>query len=161
MDLLRIDRIEAWVQEREPTQTQAMIALQAREVIEGDDFFDKAQMAINQAKLAEFRAAHDDYSDILLKALADRFAEAAAEALHFRIRTDHWGYERLAVPDYPGLIREQYQGIRPAPGYPACPDHSLKPLLFDLLDAYRRRRGRGGSAQVCGGKVGYKRECHL
>ena len=91
-----------------------------------------------EAKLAEFRAAHDDYSDILLKALADRFAEAAAEALHFRIRTDHWGYERLAAPDYPGLIREQYQGIRPAPGYPACPDHSLKPLLFDLLDAPAR-----------------------
>jgi 5-methyltetrahydrofolate--homocysteine methyltransferase len=88
-----------------------------------------------EARLAGFKAAHDDYSDILLKALADRFAEAAAEALHFRMRTTHWGYEAKAEPDYPGLIREQYQGIRPAPGYPACPDHSLKPLLFDLLDA--------------------------
>ncbi|TPE59081.1 methionine synthase [Sandaracinobacter neustonicus] len=88
-----------------------------------------------EAKLAEFKAAHDDFSDILLKALADRFAEALAEALHFKLRTELWGYEAKAEPDYPGLIREQYQGIRPAPGYPACPDHSLKPLLFDLLDA--------------------------
>ena len=88
-----------------------------------------------EAKLAEFKAAHDDFSDILLKALADRFAEALAEALHFKLRTELWGYEAPAEPDYPGLIREQYQGIRPAPGYPACPDHSLKPLLFDLLDA--------------------------
>ncbi|PZU48586.1 MAG: methionine synthase [Sphingomonas sp.] len=88
-----------------------------------------------ETKLAEFKAAHDDFSDILLKALADRFAEALAEALHFKLRTELWGYETKAEPDYPGLIREQYQGIRPAPGYPACPDHSLKPLLFDLLDA--------------------------
>jgi 5-methyltetrahydrofolate--homocysteine methyltransferase len=88
-----------------------------------------------EAKLAEFKAAHDDYSDILLKSLADRLAEALAEALHFKVRTELWGYEPPAAPDYPGLIREQYQGIRPAPGYPACPDHSLKPLLFDLLDA--------------------------
>ena len=88
-----------------------------------------------EAKLAEFQAAHDDYSDILLKALADRFAEAFAEALHFHVRTRIWGHEPAAEPDYPALIREQYQGIRPAPGYPACPDHSLKPLLFDLLGA--------------------------
>jgi 5-methyltetrahydrofolate--homocysteine methyltransferase len=88
-----------------------------------------------EAKLAEFRAGHDDYSDILLKALADRLAEAMAEALHFRVRTHYWGYEPAGEPDYPALIREQYRGIRPAPGYPACPDHSLKPLLFDLLDA--------------------------
>ena len=88
--------------------------------------------------LAAFKAAHDDFSDILLKALADRFAEALAEALHFRMRTELWGYEAPAEPDYPALIREQYKGIRPAPGYPACPDHSLKPLLFDLLDAPAR-----------------------
>ncbi len=88
-----------------------------------------------EPKLAEFKAAHDDYSDILLKALADRLAEALAEALHFKLRTELWGYETKAEPDYPGLIREQYKGIRPAPGYPACPDHSLKPLLFDLLKA--------------------------
>ena len=88
--------------------------------------------------LAAFKAAHDDFSDILLKALADRLAEALAEALHFRLRTELWGYEPPAAPDYPALIREQYKGIRPAPGYPACPDHSLKPLLFDLLDAPAR-----------------------
>jgi 5-methyltetrahydrofolate--homocysteine methyltransferase len=88
-----------------------------------------------EARLAEFRTAHDDFSDILLKALADRFAEALAEALHFKLRTALWGHERAAPPDYPALIREQYQGIRPAPGYPACPDHSLKPLLFGLLNA--------------------------
>ena len=85
--------------------------------------------------LAAFQAGHDDYSDILLKALADRLAEAFAERLHQHVRTNLWGYaqgEQL-TPD--ALIREQYRGIRPAPGYPACPDHSLKPLLFDLLRA--------------------------
>ncbi len=87
------------------------------------------------ARLAAFKANVDDFSDILLKALADRFAEAMAEALHYKIRTQYWGYEAGEEPDYAALIREQYQGIRPAPGYPACPDHSLKPLLFDLLDA--------------------------
>jgi 5-methyltetrahydrofolate--homocysteine methyltransferase len=86
-------------------------------------------------RIAAFQAAHDDFSDILLKALADRLAEAFAEALHFHVRTRLWGYEPEAEPDYPALIREAYQGIRPAPGYPACPDHSLKPLLFDLLGA--------------------------
>ncbi len=88
--------------------------------------------------LAAFKAAHDDFSDILLKALADRFAEALAEALHFRMRTELWGHEPAGAPDHAALIREQYKGIRPAPGYPACPDHSLKPLLFDLLDAPAR-----------------------
>ncbi len=86
-----------------------------------------------EEKLAEFAQDKDDYSAILLKALADRFAEALAEALHFKLRTELWGYEQAAPPDYDGLIREQYQGIRPAPGYPACPDHSLKRLLFGLL----------------------------
>jgi 5-methyltetrahydrofolate--homocysteine methyltransferase len=88
-----------------------------------------------EERLAAFQAAHDDFSDILLKALADRFAEALAEALHFHVRTRLWGYEPDAAPDHQALIREQYQGIRPAPGYPACPDHSLKPILFDLLGA--------------------------
>jgi 5-methyltetrahydrofolate--homocysteine methyltransferase len=83
--------------------------------------------------LARFKADHDDYSDILLKALADRFAEAFAERLHRHVRTNLWGYaadEQLSNED---LIREKYRGIRPAPGYPACPDHSLKPILFDML----------------------------
>jgi len=83
---------------------------------------------------ARFQAEKDDYSDILLKSLADRFAEAFAEALHRHTRTDLWGYAPGEQLDNAALIKEQYRGIRPAPGYPACPDHSLKPLLFDLLD---------------------------
>ncbi|MGY6638368.1 MAG: methionine synthase [Erythrobacter sp.] len=82
-----------------------------------------------------FQADKDDYSDILLKALADRFAEAFAEALHQHVRTTLWGYAPGEQLDNAALIKEQYRGIRPAPGYPACPDHSLKPILFDLLDA--------------------------
>jgi len=85
--------------------------------------------------LARFKAANDDYSDILLKALADRFAEAFAERLHQHVRTTLWGYAPGEQLTNEALIREQYRGIRPAPGYPACPDHSLKPILFDLLDA--------------------------
>lgn len=86
--------------------------------------------------IARFRAAHDDYSDILLKALADRFAEAFAERLHAHVRTDLWGYAPNEQFTNHALIREEYQGIRPAPGYPACPEHSLKPILFGLLDAH-------------------------
>ena len=85
--------------------------------------------------LERFRAGLDDYSDILLKALADRFAEAFAERLHVHVRTTLWGYAPGEQMTNDALIREQYRGIRPAPGYPACPDHSLKPILFDLLDA--------------------------
>ena len=85
--------------------------------------------------LARFQAAHDDYSDILLKALADRFAEAFAERLHSHVRTTLWGYAPDEQFTNEALIREEYRGIRPAPGYPACPDHSLKPILFDLLKA--------------------------
>ena len=83
--------------------------------------------------LARFKAAHDDYNDILLKALADRLAEALAERLHQHVRTTLWGYAPDEAPSNEDLIRETYRGIRPAPGYPACPDHSLKPLLFQLL----------------------------
>jgi 5-methyltetrahydrofolate--homocysteine methyltransferase len=85
--------------------------------------------------IARFKAAHDDYHDILLKALADRLAEAFAERLHQHVRTDLWGYAPGEQLTSEALIRERYRGIRPAPGYPACPDHSLKPILFDLLDA--------------------------
>ena len=83
----------------------------------------------------KFEAAHDDYNSILLKSLADRLAESFAEYLHRLVRTELWGYdtdEALAADD---LIRERYQGIRPAPGYPACPDHTEKETLFRLLDA--------------------------
>ncbi|WP_372696061.1 vitamin B12 dependent-methionine synthase activation domain-containing protein, partial [Immundisolibacter sp.] len=85
--------------------------------------------------VARFEAAHDDYSAILLKALADRLAEALAERLHQRVRTDIWGYAAGEHLDNDALIAEQYQGIRPAPGYPACPDHTEKATLWQLLDA--------------------------
>ena len=84
---------------------------------------------------ARFKAEKDDYSDILLKALADRFAEAFAERLHQHVRKELWGYAPDEQLTNEALIKEQYRGIRPAPGYPACPDHSLKPILFDLLEA--------------------------
>ncbi len=80
-----------------------------------------------------FEAAHDDYSAIMFKALADRFAEAFAECLHERVRKDLWGYAALEKAGLEDLIAEKYQGIRPAPGYPACPDHSVKKQMFELL----------------------------
>ena len=83
----------------------------------------------------KFIADKDDYSDILLKSLADRFAEAFAERLHKHVRTDLWGYAPDEQLTNDALIKEEYRGIRPAPGYPACPDHSLKPMLFEMLDA--------------------------
>ena len=82
---------------------------------------------------ADFEAAHDDYNAILTKALADRLAEAFAELLHQRVRREFWGYAPDEALDNEGLIKERYQGIRPAPGYPACPDHTEKRMLFDLL----------------------------
>jgi 5-methyltetrahydrofolate--homocysteine methyltransferase len=90
------------------------------------------------ALVAGYEAAQDDYSAILAKALADRLAEALAERLHERVRTELWGYARGESLDGEGLIREAYQGIRPAPGYPACPDHTEKRTLFDLLGAEER-----------------------
>jgi len=80
-----------------------------------------------------FTDDHDDYSAIMLKALADRLAEAFAECLHQRVRTDLWGYAPQESLDVSALVAEQYQGIRPAPGYPACPDHSVKRAMFELL----------------------------
>ncbi len=85
--------------------------------------------------VARFEAGHDDYSSIMLKALADRFAEAFAEYLHERVRKDLWGYAKDEQLNNAELIREAYTGIRPAPGYPACPDHTEKALLWQLLDA--------------------------
>ncbi len=91
-----------------------------------------------EALVAQFEADHDDYNAILTKALADRLAEAFAELLHRRVRTEFWGYARDEALDKEGLIKERYQGIRPAPGYPACPDHTEKRTLFDLLGAERQ-----------------------
>jgi 5-methyltetrahydrofolate--homocysteine methyltransferase len=85
--------------------------------------------------VARFEREHDDYSSIMLKALADRFAEACAEHFHERIRREHWGYDTKESLTNSQLIREEYHGIRPAPGYPACPDHTEKAKLWELLDA--------------------------
>jgi 5-methyltetrahydrofolate--homocysteine methyltransferase len=85
-------------------------------------------------KIEEFKAEHDDYSAILLESLADRLAEAFAERLHERVRRELWGYARGEDLDNEALIKERYQGIRPAPGYPACPDHTEKQVLWELLD---------------------------
>jgi 5-methyltetrahydrofolate--homocysteine methyltransferase len=86
-----------------------------------------------EKRLAQFEAAHDDYSAIMFKSLADRLAEAFAEYMHERIRTDFWGYAADEHLDTDALIKEKYQGIRPAPGYPACPDHTVKADMFKLL----------------------------
>jgi 5-methyltetrahydrofolate--homocysteine methyltransferase len=86
-----------------------------------------------EKKEAQFLAAHDDYSAILFKGLADRLAEAFAECLHHKVRTDLWGYAPDEALSSQELITEKYTGIRPAPGYPACPDHSAKKDMFALL----------------------------
>ncbi|WP_276314314.1 methionine synthase [Paraburkholderia phosphatilytica] len=86
-------------------------------------------------KEKQFEQDHDDYSAIMLKALADRFAEAFAEAMHARVRRDLWGYAGGETLDNDALIAEKYRGIRPAPGYPACPDHLVKRDLFEYLQA--------------------------
>ncbi|GHU28863.1 methionine synthase [Betaproteobacteria bacterium] len=91
-----------------------------------------------EAKVAAFEAAHDDYNAILLKTLADRLAEAAAEWLHREVRRNYWGYAADETLDTAELIAEKYIGIRPAPGYPACPDHTAKREIFRLLDAEKR-----------------------
>jgi len=88
-----------------------------------------------EKKEAAFAADHDDYSSIMFKSLADRLAEAFAECLHQRVRRDLWGYAPVESLDKDALIAEKYQGIRPAPGYPACPDHSVKKAMFELLKA--------------------------
>ena len=88
-----------------------------------------------ETRVAAFKAANDDYSALLLKSLADRLAEAFAEWLHRKVRTELWGYARDEALDNAALIREEYRGIRPAPGYPACPDHTVKAALFDALGA--------------------------
>ena len=82
----------------------------------------------------EYQAKGDDYNAIMVKALADRLAEACAEWLHERVRREYWGYASDEALDNDSLIREKYRGIRPAPGYPACPDHTEKATLFQLLD---------------------------
>ncbi|PBQ12641.1 methionine synthase, partial [Pseudomonas congelans] len=91
----------------------------------------------------------DDYNSIMVKALADRLAEACAEWLHQQVRKEYWGYAKDEALDNEALIKEQYMGIRPAPGYPACPDHTEKGTLFALLDPLPE-----GSAEHTAGKSG-------
>jgi 5-methyltetrahydrofolate--homocysteine methyltransferase len=101
---------------------------------EGEDWMGAFAVGIHglEPHLERFKAENDDYSDILLKALADRLAESFAEVLHAQVRNRLWGYAEEHLSNAQ-LIREKYEGIRPAPGYPACPDHSLKPMLFQML----------------------------
>jgi 5-methyltetrahydrofolate--homocysteine methyltransferase len=118
-------------------------------------------------RAAAFEAAHDDYSAIMLKALADRLAEAFAELLHKKVRTDLWGYAPAEALSGADLIAEQYQGIRPAPGYPACPDHSAKKDLFTLLQCEEIGMGLTDSmamtpaASVCGFYLAHPDACYF
>jgi 5-methyltetrahydrofolate--homocysteine methyltransferase len=89
------------------------------------------------AVVEEFEKAHDDYHAIMAKAIADRLAEAFAERMHERVRREFWGYTKDENLTNEEIIKESYRGIRPAPGYPACPDHTEKRTLFDLLDGER------------------------
>ena len=101
---------------------------------DGEDWIGGFAVGIHgmEPHLERFKQTIDDYDDILFKALGDRLAESFAEVLHAHVRNKLWDYadEHFSNAE---LIREKYQGIRPAPGYPACPDHSLKPILFDML----------------------------
>lgn len=101
----------------------------------GRDYFGGFAVSIFGAKeIAEkYEADHDDYSSIMIKSIADRFAEALAEMMHQKVRKEIWGYDAEESLDNDSLIKEKYRGIRPAPGYPACPDHTEKPALFNLL----------------------------
>jgi len=104
----------------------------------GKDYFGMFAVTagIGLEKLVDrHKSRQDDYSEIMVKALADRLAEAFAECLHERVRRELWGYAKNENLSKEELIGEQYDGIRPAPGYPACPDHTEKKLLFELLDA--------------------------
>jgi 5-methyltetrahydrofolate--homocysteine methyltransferase len=133
-DLVRIPMLRQQIAKREGRANMCLSDFISRD----GDWLGGFAVSIHgiEPHLARFKAAIDDYSDILLKALADRFAEALAEALHRHVRTTLWGYAPDEQLTNEALIKEQYRGIRPAPGYPACPDHSLKPTLFKLLDAH-------------------------
>jgi 5-methyltetrahydrofolate--homocysteine methyltransferase len=110
-----------------------------RDQQEGNDFVGAFALTAGldiEPRFEHFRQAHDDYSALMLKALANRLTEALAEWLHREVRTHYWGYEKTTASiNVAPLLKEQYQGIRPAPGYPACPEHSVKAALLDWLDA--------------------------
>lgn len=103
---------------------------------QGDDYIGMFAVTAGlgvEKKEKEFQAAHDDYSSIMFKAIADRMAEAFAECLHQRVRKDLWGYVADEALSNEELIAEKYQGIRPAPGYPACPEHTIKRNMFEVM----------------------------
>jgi 5-methyltetrahydrofolate--homocysteine methyltransferase len=102
----------------------------------GIDYMGAFAVTIHGAKkyIDQFNADHDDYNKILVQILADRFVEAFAECLHEKVRKEYWGYQKDEALTNEQMIREEYKGIRPAPGYPACPDHTEKIKLFDLLN---------------------------
>jgi 5-methyltetrahydrofolate--homocysteine methyltransferase len=105
---------------------------------EGQDYFGMFAVTAGiglELLVEKHKANHDDYSEIMAKALADRLAEAFAECLHEKVRKELWGYAPMENLTPEQLIAEEYDGIRPAPGYPACPDHTEKKLLFELLEA--------------------------
>ncbi len=103
----------------------------------GQDYIGSFAVSIYGAKkhVEKFAAEHDEYNKIMVQILADRFVEAFAECLHEKVRKEYWGYAKDEVLTNEELIKEKYKGIRPAPGYPACPDHTEKLKLFDLLNA--------------------------
>ncbi len=130
-DLIRVPFLRQQVKKREGRPNMCLADFISPE---GEDWIGGFAVGIHglEPHLRRFKEANDDYSEILLKALADRLAESFAEVLHAEVRNRLWDYvdEHFSNEQ---LIRERYQGIRPAPGYPACPDHSLKPILFDML----------------------------
>lgn len=137
-ELARLPMLRQQVRKREGRPNHSLVDYIAPKDSGVEDWFGGFVVTAGagiENQLAIFDAAHDDYNSILLKALADRLAEAFAEHMHERVRREYWGYaadEKLTNDD---IIKEKYDGIRPAPGYPACPDHSQKPLLFELLNA--------------------------
>ncbi len=137
-ELARFPMLRQQVRKREGRPNHSLVDYIAPKDSGVDDWFGGFVVTAGagiENQLAIFDANHDDYNSILLKALADRLAEAFAEHMHERVRREFWGYaadEKLTNED---IIKEKYDGIRPAPGYPACPDHSQKPLLFKLLNA--------------------------
>jgi 5-methyltetrahydrofolate--homocysteine methyltransferase len=102
----------------------------------GTDYMGAFAVTVDGARqhIDRFAAEHDEYNKILVQILADRMVEAFAECLHHKVRMEYWGYQKDENLANEQLIREEYKGIRPAPGYPACPDHTEKLKLFDLLN---------------------------
>ena len=131
-------RLHTLRQQMAKSEGRANVALADFVAPRGDDWIGGFAVTAGlgeAAVAARYKAAGDDYSAILAAALADRLAEAFAEALHHKVRTDLWGYASGEGFDLDALLSEQYRGIRPAPGYPAQPDHTEKRALFELLDA--------------------------